>query len=353
GTLDAFVSNTGDYFEAFLGIPGSGLGGQTSRHFFQNLDGTWTDSGVDPNLASVFGWGTAAFDYDNDGDTDIAYVGGLDVALIVESSNPGVILTNDGAGQFSYDEEALVSPVAADHVRRNEHGLAVGDLNRDGFVDFVSVSNQNVVPPIPLVPYAAAIPIPFSSPFNELAAFSPIFAETVMGSGDFVWTGFVPEDGTLAIEINSADNRNGWVNFELLGSADLTSDGVVNRNGIGGVVRFRPHRLPAATKPVMGGSSYASQNSLDLTFGMKKASRGTVDVLWPGGTRNRLYDVRKFERLLIPEIPCSYEDDWQNIFVYVRCVTKSLRQLQRAGVINSRYSARLLVSSVRAYLASR
>ena len=166
GTLDAFVSNTGDYFEAFLGVPGSGLGGQTSRHFLQNADGSWTDTGVDPELASVFGWGTSAFDYDNDGDSDLVYVGGLDVALILESSNPGVMLQNDGRAGFSFDSAALAPPTAAEHVRRDEHGLAVGDLDGDGFTDIVSVSNQNADPPVPLIPYAAAIPIPFDSPFN-------------------------------------------------------------------------------------------------------------------------------------------------------------------------------------------
>ncbi len=333
GTLDVFATNTGDYFEAFLGIPGSGLGAQTSRHFFQNVDGSFTDAGVDPELASVFGWGTSTADYDNDADSDIVYVGGLDVGLIIESSNPGVILENDGSGSFKFDATVLVPPTSADHLRRDEHGMAVGDLNRDGFVDIVSVSNQNAPPPIPLVPYAAAMPIPFMSPFNALASFVPVFAETFPFSGQFVWTGINPPNGSLAIEINSGNNSNGSVEVSLLGTAGVTAGGAANHDGIGGVVSFTPRSKAHSNHACPGGSSYASQNSFALTFGLGGARRGDVEVLWPGGVRNRLYNVRRSERLLFPEIPCSFADPWPNPGAYVSCVKQALGELVDAGVI--------------------
>jgi hypothetical protein len=277
GRLDVFVTNTGDYFEAFLGIPGSDAGGQTSRHFLQNPDGTFTDTGIDPLLASVFGWGTSALDYDNDGDSDVVYVGGLDIGVLLESSNPGVVLQNDGSARFSFDGSALVPPSSADHVRRDEHGMAVGDLDGDGFVDIVSVSNQNAPFPLfPLVPYAPFI-TPFTSPFNALASFVPIFA--VPNPGEFVRTGASSPNGTLAIEMNSGGNGNGSAQVQLLGSSGITSNGVANRDGIGGVVTFEPLNRPAATLPVLSGSSYASQNSLALTFGLGQAASGRVDVL--------------------------------------------------------------------------
>ncbi len=349
GTLDAFVTNTGDYFEAFLGVPGSGLGAQTTRPFLQNPDGTWTDVPVDPDLASVFGWGTAAFDYDNDTDTDLVYVGGLDVALFVEASNPGVVLANDGAANFSYDEAALAPPVAADHARRIDHGLAAGDLNEDGFVDFVAVSNQNAPEPTPFVLYQDVMPIPFTSPFNSLAGFIPIFAETAMGSGQFVWTGLETTNGTVAIELNSASNDHRSVGVRTFGTIGVTSGGVVNRDGIGAVVSFDPRHGSTATLPVAGGSSYASQNSLELTFGLGRAARGSVEVLWPGGVRNRLYNVRQSERILFPEIPCSFAGEL-DFWGYLSCVGTAVDELEDAGVLNKRQATRFFVSALLAYL---
>ena len=64
GLVDFFVTDLGSY-----------LTGAASRWYFQQPDGTFDDPPLDPALTgSPFGWGTSAFDYDNDGDSDIVYV---------------------------------------------------------------------------------------------------------------------------------------------------------------------------------------------------------------------------------------------------------------------------------------
>jgi hypothetical protein len=350
GRLDMFGSNTGDYFEALLGIPGSGLGAQTSRHFLQNSDGTWSDTGPIPDLASVFGWGTAAFDYDNDGDTDIAYVGGLDAAFFLESSNPGVILQNQGGAGFALDETALVPPISADHARRTEHGMAVGDLDGNGFVDMVSVANQDSLLPLPFVLYADVMPILFTSPFNALAGFVPIFAETMPGSGEWVWTGLESANGTVAIELNSGGNGHHSIAVQLVGSAGLITGGATNRDGIGAVVALTPLGGSTAIQPVLGGSSYASQNSLIQTFGLGRAKRGQLDILWPGGVRNRLYDVKYPMNVVFPEIPCSYDGGWPSFASYRRCVGQALDELVAAGVLQQSQKGKFFSSAVRAFM---
>jgi enediyne biosynthesis protein E4 len=74
-------------------------------------------------------------------------------------------------------------------------------------------------------------------------------------------------------------------------------------------VRFTPDQHRPVMRPVLGASSYASQDSLAITFGLGSA----VDVLWPGGVRNRLYDVRPSDRIVLPEIPCDFAGHWSGL----------------------------------------
>jgi hypothetical protein len=82
---------------------------------------------------------------------------------------------------------------------------------------------------------------------------------------------------------------------------------------------------------------------------MGTAKKGTLDILWPGGTRNRLDDVRAGERLTLPEIPCSYAADWPNLGQYVSCVAHSLSSLRKQGLISEEFAERLQASAIRAY----
>jgi hypothetical protein len=104
--------------------------------------------------------------------------------------------------------------------------------------------------------------------------------------------------------------------------------------------------------PVTAGDSYASQSALTAHFGLGKARKGTVDVMWTGGTRNRLYGVREGETVLIPEIPCSYSAQWSGINAYRRCVSGALRELKRKNVVNDDMRRRLFDSAMRAYVSN-
>ena len=342
GRLDIFGSNTGDYFEPFFGIPG-GLGDQASRWFLQSQPGVFSDPGVGQTTASTFGWGAAAVDYDNDGRTDILYYGGLDAGPIVDSSNPGTVLQNLGGADFRYDAEALADSV--DHAQRSEHGVAVGDLNRDGFPDIVSVASHRLGPDLPpgLIPY----PFDYGSPFDSAAVLFPTFLPGE-NPGELVYSGADFPDGDLAVEISSG-NGNRWVRVQALGTVALTSGGAANRSGIGAVFSFTPHRGAKAIQPVAGGASYASQHSLAQTFGLGRARSGTLEVLWPGGVRNRLYGVRAGDEILFPEIPCSFDDRSRSLFAYLGCLRSSLDELRAAGILDNRQKARFFGSAVLAF----
>lgn len=345
--MDMFATNFGDF--GFAPTPVAfDVGDFSSQWFLGRSNGTFYDPGLGSLVATPFGWGTSMADYDNDADTDIVFHGGLDVNVFIEASNAGVILQNQGcSAQFVYDKAALAA--SRDHLLRNVQGMAVGDLNEDGFVDIVSVSNFDIPPSTPLVPFYEIAPhVKWGSPFDEEASMVPTFIPT--GPGEFVWSGIDVVDGSLAVEISSADNGNHWVAIDVVGTVGLTSQGGVNRDGIGAVITVTPEGGRTSMSPVLGGSSYASQDSLTAHFGLGAAKRSVVEVLWPGGVRNRLYNVAHGERVVFPEIPCGFDGAWGSVREYVSCVEQALDELVDNRTLNRREAARFGASARRAFV---
>lgn len=155
-------------------------------------------------------------------------------------------------------------------------------------------------------------------------------------------------DGILAVERNDADSGNNWVSVELMGSVGIIPDGEVNQSGLGATITFTADDGNSSISPVLGRASHLSQDSLVQGFGLGEAHRGTVDILWPGGTKNRLYDVQHGEQVFIPELPCSY-DTSDDRHTCAASVEDTLFELQNAGVIDANLRARMQSSALRAY----
>ncbi|MFT7559708.1 MAG: hypothetical protein ACI93R_001621 [Flavobacteriales bacterium] len=352
GNMDYFASNFGDVnssviFEAVLGLPPeTALGTNSSRWFFGGDDGTFVDARTlgDPppqlpdTISSAFGWGNIAVDYDNDADTDIMYVGGIQGPFIF-ADNPLAILQNNGHGRFTRDSTALSQEDSLRHLLSIEEGMAAGDLNNDGFVDVVSVATFSLPNPVPEPP--AVLPNPFRNlfggAFGEEALISPVFAATETPEQFSFLPGFLDfPNGKLSVEINSADNDNNWISIELVGAKGLTKRGSVNRDGIGAVVTFRPRNGKAVMQPILGGSSFQSQSSLVAHFGLGQERIGTIDVLWPGGLRNRFVNARARKHIVFPEIACNPSIYWPKKSNFKRCVLRQLNHLVYMGVIDNR-----------------
>lgn len=350
--MDIFSTNTGYYITSFL-QPAldfeNDIGDWTSGWFLGGAGLTFTFPGAGDMIDTPFGWGASVLDYDNDGDSDIIYHGGVNMGLFVEASNPGVVLNNDGEANFKKD--ALAMSETVDHLRRNVQGMAVGDLNNDGFMDIVSVSSEDWPSFFPLVPLA---PPPFwiGTPYDQQALLWPTFfpVNPQDFSQGFVWSQMEPSNGTLAVELNSGGNGNSFVKLQLKGSVGKIAGGRVNRDGIGAVVTFQPDTDNSAMWPVIAGSSYASQDSLTWVFGMGNNTSGVLEVLWPGGVKNKLYNVRAGESVLFPEVPCNYTSSLLNIKDYKYCVKKAVNEMLEIGMIDRRMKGRLFSSAMRAYL---
>jgi hypothetical protein len=88
-------------------------------------------SGVAKSLAGKGSWGTALFDFDNDGDLDIISSNGTAEELILQYP---VLLENDGKGNFKDVGKDLSTYFST---KRSGRGLAIWDYDNDGDLDVI------------------------------------------------------------------------------------------------------------------------------------------------------------------------------------------------------------------------
>lgn len=347
GRLDFLTTAFGDYIPTFIGEDPLhyNRGEDTTKWFIQQPDGSFETYGTGRLVATPFGWGTAAIDYDNDGYTDLVYHGGGDFSATkwAIGTNPGVILKGLGHGMFAFDEGAARSS-ETDHNRRMVYGLAVGDLNGNGYPDIVTGANQDVAQGSELEP----IDVEYGGPFDDYALANRTFEPDPDGEGA-TYTGFDFTDGSLAVEVNDGGTDNNWIAVKPAGGMGLDPECGVNRDGIGAVITCTPSGFDrSATLAVTAGSSYGSCHSLEKTFGLADAEVATVEILWPGGVRNKLYDVEHGERIVFPEIPVDYDSDLDRSD-YEDIVAGVLSAFGDEGVISTDQVDPFLTSALRAY----
>ena len=220
--------------------------------FYRNHGEYFTDVSFDTGIAlpslPYVGWGTAFLDVDNDGWLDLLWVNGhvypqmeaLDIQASAPYRQRSMLYRNRGDGTFE-DVTRGIEPLLGERVDR---GLAVGDFDNDGRPDVV---------------------------ISDLV-------------------------GNARVLRNETPNAGHWLSVHLKGRPPLTDvlGATVTVTTPATVDTATPETATPdtatskeplrQTRVVRSGTGYLSQDDTRQHFGLGKATKATVEVLWPDGT---------------------------------------------------------------------
>jgi enediyne biosynthesis protein E4 len=221
------------------------------NNLYRNEGTHFTDvsfrSGTGAVSLPFVGWGTAFFDYDNDGWPDIIVGNGhvypqLDQAKLGASApyrQRRLLFHNLGGGKFAEVAQEFGPVLMEPRVSR---GLAVGDLDDDGKLDVV---------------------------INDL-------------------------DGRPQVLHNELTTVGHWLMVKLTGKG-------ANKDAIGALITVRAAGA-AQLAVVRSGTSYLSQDDMRAHFGLGAATQAdAVEVRWPDGTTTKLQNVKADQILSITQ----------------------------------------------------
>jgi enediyne biosynthesis protein E4 len=326
----------------------SHLDHELNRFYRNNGDATFTDatvaSGIGRSSFLNSAFGARFFDFDNDGWRDLLVINGhiLDnVALYhsdVKYEEEKKLYRNTGKGIFVDATKTQGADFRAPRVGR---GLAVGDYDNDGYLDFL-VSNNGE--PAQLFhndggnPTRIAIPseqrergtspssagprqgtvstvpvgskeVPGAPPFasqkggsstSDSPPTSSSSASSASAGGDAGRAGFQPRRnaasnaGALAPEATNSLERNHWIAVRLIGTKS-------NRDAIGASLKLTSGDFVSYDQS-KGGMSYCSAQDPRIYFGL--GARDHVDALeirWPSGATEIFKDLAADQILTITE----------------------------------------------------
>jgi len=217
GHASIFRTNFSDEFETLYRNRGDA-----------NFDEVTLDAGLGQNTRYV-GWGTAFFDFNNDGWKDLLLVNGHvfpeveSLHIDIHYKDRAILYQNLTNGKFRDISEHAGPALVEKHSSR---GAAFGDFDNDGAVE-VAANNQNESPSL------------------------------------------------LKQSVNPPGH---WVILKLTGTRS-------NRSGIGARVKLLANGHPQYGE-VRSGGSYLSQNDLRLHFGLGSATQiDRIEISWPSGVR--------------------------------------------------------------------
>jgi hypothetical protein len=235
----ADVRNTGLY-DLYV----SHLDFELNRYYRNNGDGTFTDATISSGLGQTnyrnSSFGARFFDFDNDGWRDLLVTNGhiLDnIALYhpsVTYAEERKLYRNLGNGKFA---DVTNTQDAAFRAPRVGRGLAVGDYDNDGWLDFLISDN------------------------GEDAQL------------------FRNEGGS-----ESAAKKNHWLGVHLIGTKS-------NRDGIGAALKITAGDFVSYDQ-AKGGMSFCSAQDPRIHFGLGSHTKvDALEIAWPSGALQVIRDI--------------------------------------------------------------
>ena len=212
----------------------------------------FVDESYSAMLAEVtlkeIGWGTALFDYDNDGDLDIFVANG---STFQKLDQPETLIPQHNqlfrnAGDGTFRDVSKITRIASLPAQVSR-GAACGDYDNDGDVDIFIVNN-----------YGKA---------------------------------------TL-LQNNATDisNSNNWLHVKLVSTNE-------NRNAIGAKIKLKTSDS-TQIREISAGESYMSANSFTAEFGLGKATQiQMLQVIWSNGKAQTLQDISVNQKIKITQKP--------------------------------------------------
>lgn len=208
-----------------------------------------------------WGWGAVALDVDADGWVDVATTGNACAATMDiiwtedRGAGPGSLLMNDGAGGFvDRTWEAGIENIDDQGRYQDGRGLAVGDLDRDGYPDLVFVNKS----------------------------YNPTQSDPL-----------AQELGTPHVWLSAGMRDNNWLVIQLVGTVSA-------RDALGATVYVTDSRgRTAHAYGAGGGTNSTSESSLILGLGADDSV--DIEVVFPSGDSVFYDDVAANQRIEIAE----------------------------------------------------
>ena len=255
-------------------------------NIFNILEDWQIPKGLD---AYEFGFGSALFDYENDGDIDLYWLGSMGGRgegpgglrypgpgrmflnlpenfedITTESHLLDIDNVNYELVDASDENIDLESNRIGIKFHENGKGLAKGDLNNDGYIDLIATNSNGYI-------------------FKN-------------GTGEM-------NGGPLFLWINGGGNNN-WISLRLKGRMSIDGTGS-NSDAIGSIVTIKylnEGEEITQVKQVTSGESFISANSLDVNFGLGKSTEiDELLITWPNGNSQTFENVKVNQILEITE----------------------------------------------------
>jgi enediyne biosynthesis protein E4 len=240
GRMDLFVSH---------------LDFELNRLYFSNGDGTFTDATISSGLGQSdmlnSAFGARFFDFDNDGWRDLLVINGHILDNIaryhpdVKYAESKKLYRNIGGGRFVDASSTQPASFLAPKVGR---GLAVGDYNNDGWLDFLVNNNGED-----------------AQLFRNDGGNSP------------------------------AARANHWLGIRLLGVKS-------NRDGTDARIKVVAGDFTSYDQ-AKGGMSYSSAQDPRIYFGLGGHEKvDSLEILWPSGIHQSLSDIPADQIITVDEV---------------------------------------------------